>query len=134
MKIENSYPQNFYDKSYTKATKSSVFIDLGWSANASSPPSSLIAAIRAIVFILASASYTFIDECFADQALVQKVLKVNTSFVNPNQLLIFKSVSSYSLVHFLKDIEVVLVGIINCLLASFDEFISDTQLLVSPLE
>ena len=87
MKIENSYPQNFCDKSYTKATKSSVFIDLGCSAKASSPPSSLIAAIRAIVFILASASYTFIDECFADQALVQKVLKVNTASSNQTNFL-----------------------------------------------
>ena len=61
------------------ATKFSVFIDLGWIANASRPQSLLIAAMRAIVFIYRSASHTVILECLLDQALVENVLNVNTA-------------------------------------------------------
>ena len=56
-----------------------MFIDFGWIANASRPQSSLIAAMRAIVFIYRSASHTVILECLPDQALVENVLKVNTA-------------------------------------------------------
>ncbi len=62
-----------------KAIKSSVLIDKGCIAKASNPQSSLIAAIRAIVFIYASASDTVILEYFPAQDLFLKVLKVNTA-------------------------------------------------------
>ena len=61
------------------ATKFSVFIDFGCIAKASRPQSSLIAAMRAIVFIYKSASDTVIYECLPDHALVENVLKVNTA-------------------------------------------------------
>ena len=62
-----------------KAIKSSVLIDKGCSAKASKPLSSLIAAIRAIVFIYVSASETVILEYFPAQALFLNVLNVNTA-------------------------------------------------------
>ena len=78
-KIANSRFPNLSERSWMKAIKSSVFIDKGWSANASRPLSSLIAAIRAIVLIYASASVIVILEYFPAQALFLKVLNVNTA-------------------------------------------------------
>ena len=79
MKIANSWFPNLSDKSLMKAIKSSVLIDKGCIANASRPQSSLIAAIRAIVFIYASASETVILEYLPAQAFFLKVLNVNTA-------------------------------------------------------
>ena len=61
------------------AIKSSVLIDNGCIANASRPLSSLIAAIRAIVLIYASASDIVILEYLPAQALFLNVLNVNTA-------------------------------------------------------
>ena len=56
-----------------------MLIDKGCIAKASNPQSSLIAAIRAIVFIYASASDIVILEYLPAQALFLNVLNVNTA-------------------------------------------------------
>ena len=72
--------------------------------------------------------------CFADQALVLKVLKVNMASSTHTSFTSLSLVTPDGVVHLPKEVLVVLVGEVDDFLDAVNELELDTKLLVGPLE